>query len=82
MVNTASRMESHGPPGTIQVSESTFDLLARKYRLRPRGIIEIKGKGEMVTYLLEGRAKENESVPAMALSPLSWDISPESGSSR
>jgi class 3 adenylate cyclase len=70
-VNTASRMESHGMPGTIQVSESTFQLLAPKYRLRPRGIIEVKGKGEMATYFLEGRAMDSEPVPAMALAPRS-----------
>ncbi|MDQ2939718.1 MAG: adenylate/guanylate cyclase domain-containing protein, partial [Actinomycetota bacterium] len=44
-VNTASRMESHAPPGTIQVTERTFDCLRHRYELRPRGTIDVKGKG-------------------------------------
>jgi adenylate cyclase len=51
-VNTASRMESHAPPGTIQVTERTFELLRERYELRPRGAIEVKGKGLMRPYLL------------------------------
>jgi class 3 adenylate cyclase len=54
-VNTASRMESHGIPGYIQVSSSTYDHLKEKYLFEERGIIYVKGKGEMVTYLLKSR---------------------------
>ena len=54
-VNTASRMESHGIPGTIQVSESTYFLLRDKYTFQERGIIYVKGKGDMLTYLLIGK---------------------------
>ncbi len=54
-VNTASRMESHGLPGSIQVTESTYELLRGKYLFEERGIVQIKGKGEMTTYLLSGR---------------------------
>ncbi len=54
-VNTASRMESHGIPGRIQVSHYTHKLLHDKYEFEYRGEIEIKGKGEMRTYLLIGR---------------------------
>lgn len=53
-VNIASRMESHGLEGEIQVSETTYQLLKEKYMLKKRGRIQIKGKGEMMTYLLEG----------------------------
>lgn len=53
-VNTASRMESHALPGTIQVTERVFDRLSDTYELRPRGPVEIKGKGQMSTYLLGG----------------------------
>ena len=54
-VNTASRMESHGIPGYIQVSSTTYDRLKDKYLLEERGIIHVKGKGEMTTYLLKSR---------------------------
>jgi class 3 adenylate cyclase/uncharacterized membrane protein YqjE len=53
-VNTASRMESHGEPGKIQVSEASRDLLAPKFVLEERGVIAIKGKGEMRTWFLVG----------------------------
>jgi class 3 adenylate cyclase len=56
-VNVASRMESHGLPGAIQLSDASRRLLDGKYRIRSRGAIEIKGKGEMETWLLEGRAQ-------------------------
>ncbi|NUM34483.1 MAG: response regulator [Candidatus Brocadiae bacterium] len=51
-VNTASRMESHGISGSIQVSSATYEKLKEKYILEQRGNISIKGKGEMMTYLL------------------------------
>ncbi len=51
-VNTASRMESHGIPGAIQVTDSTYKYLRDKYVFEERGKIQIKGKGEMTTYLL------------------------------
>ena len=54
-VNTASRMESHGVPGAIQISEATRRLLDGKYATKARGTIEVKGKGLMATALLTGR---------------------------
>jgi len=54
-VNTASRMESHGIPGFIQVSNVTYEYLKDKFDLEERGIIEVKGKGKMTTYLLLGK---------------------------
>ncbi|MBK1990662.1 adenylate/guanylate cyclase domain-containing protein [Sphaerospermopsis aphanizomenoides BCCUSP55] len=53
-VNTASRMESHGIAGCIQVCEASYHLLQEKYFLKKRGLIKVKGKGEMLTYLLLG----------------------------
>ncbi len=58
-VNTASRMESHGIPGRIQVSIYTYQLLEDIYDFEDRGPIEIKGQGEMRTYLLCGRKQES-----------------------
>ncbi|MCW6049938.1 adenylate/guanylate cyclase domain-containing protein [Lyngbya sp. CCAP 1446/10] len=54
-VNTASRMESQGLPGKIQVSSSTYKLLCDKYLFEQRGKINVKGKGAMITYFLVGK---------------------------
>lgn len=51
-VNLASRMESHGQPGEIQVSEATKNKLGNLFRFEARGPIHIKGKGELPTFLL------------------------------
>ena len=53
-VNTASRMESHGSPGEIQLSGATRDALGAAFATRERGAIEVKGRGTIVTYWLDG----------------------------
>ena len=55
-VNTASRMESSGQPGQIQVTETTYEMLKGGFTFSKRSPIEIKGKGAMTTYLLTGKA--------------------------
>ncbi|MEB3831558.1 ammonium transporter [Phormidium sp. CCY1219] len=57
-VNVASRMESHGIPGAIQVTEVTYQLLQDKFLFEKRGTIHVKGKGDMTTYLLRGRISD------------------------
>ena len=54
-VNTASRMESHGLPGSIQVSETTYQILRNQFLFEARGAIDVKGKGKMPTYFLKRR---------------------------
>jgi PAS domain S-box-containing protein len=54
-VNIARRMESQGIPNQIQVTSTTYELLKDKYYFQPRGVITVKGKGAMKTYLLTGR---------------------------
>jgi adenylate cyclase len=56
-VNTASRMESHGVEGAIQVTEATYQRLRPCYEFEERGAVEIKGKGVMRTYFLTGKIK-------------------------
>jgi adenylate cyclase len=51
-VNIASQMESTGIPGEIQVSTDVRDRLIKNFEFEPRGAINIKGKGEMHTFLL------------------------------
>ena len=53
-VNVASRMESHGLPGKIQVTEATYLQLKDHYELESRGKIPVKGRGELETYFLLG----------------------------
>jgi class 3 adenylate cyclase len=55
-VNTASRMESHGVAGRIQVTGATYRRLGGRYIFEDRGAIEVKGKGRLQAYLLVGRA--------------------------
>ena len=54
-VNTASRMESHGTPGRIQITRATYELLGDGFECEPRGTIVVKGKGEMEAWYLVGR---------------------------
>lgn len=54
-VNTASRMESHGEPGRIQVTTATQVLLKNQFNFTKRGLVKIKGIGEIETYWLTGR---------------------------
>ena len=54
-VNTASRMESSGTPGRIQITRATRDLIEDEFVCVPRGTIPVKGKGEMETWYLLGR---------------------------
>jgi adenylate cyclase len=58
-VNTASRMESHGTPGEIQITGATYELLKDEFVCRPRGTIVVKGKGEMQTWYLEGTRSDD-----------------------
>jgi class 3 adenylate cyclase len=56
-VNMASRMESQGIAGCIQVTARTYERLRDGYRFERRGPIPVKGKGEIVTYFLVGRSQ-------------------------
>jgi adenylate cyclase len=53
-VNTASRMESHGVPGSIQVTERVRERLCDRYRFESREPIDVKGKGIMPAWILLG----------------------------
>ena len=51
-VNTAKRMETYGLPGRVHVSAATRQSLGDAFHFEPRGLLEVKGKGEMETYFL------------------------------
>ena len=63
-VNTASRMESHGTPGEIQITRETYELLRDDFDCRPRGTIPVKGKGNMETWYLIGPRRSARGTPA------------------
>ena len=54
-VNTASRMQMVSNPNTIQVSEATYQHLKDSFKLEERGVIPVKGKGDMRVYYLMGK---------------------------
>lgn len=61
-VNTASRMESHGIPGKIHISKSTYEKVKDYFKVEHRGKIKIKGKGEMDTYLIAMEFVKNKNL--------------------
>jgi class 3 adenylate cyclase len=84
-VNTASRMESHGRPGEIQVTSRVAAALGPECAVRPRGTIEVKGKGPMSTYLFDraepasgtaGERPPKEDVVRPAVAPGGLDPRP------
>lgn len=54
VVNTASRMESHGVPGALQITASTHALVAGQFACVPRGAIDVRGKGRLETWTVTG----------------------------
>jgi guanylate cyclase len=71
-VNMASRMESSGTAGQIQVTQATHDLLQDAFRLEPRGTVPIKGKGEVETWYLVGRKPSSQTVDDLILDLIEW----------
>jgi class 3 adenylate cyclase len=59
-VNLASRMESTGVPGQIQVTRSVYEQLKDRFELESRGTIQVKGKGEIETWLLHAQLRAEE----------------------
>jgi guanylate cyclase len=53
-VNTASRMESHGLGGTIQITRETYEAIKDEFTCEPRGTVDVKGKGEMEVWFVLG----------------------------
>jgi adenylate cyclase len=61
-VNTASRMESHGTPGRIQITRATYELVEDEFECEPRGPIAVKGKGEIEAWYLVGPRADRPSA--------------------
>jgi class 3 adenylate cyclase len=67
-VNVASRMESHGVEGRVQISEATWRLVRDEIPVEERGTIEVKGKGLMRTFLVRAGTPDAEVRAALAAS--------------
>lgn len=60
-VNIASRMDSTGVPGRIQVGEDCLHILNKQYEFEQRGVVYVKGKDNMNVYLLTGKRDDNNT---------------------
>ena len=69
-VNTASRMESHGTSGRIQITQATKELLGDEFVCEPRGAIAVKGKGEIEAWYLAGRRVGPANAPHAQTEPV------------
>jgi adenylate cyclase len=65
-VNIASRMESQGVAGRVQVTQATRHRLSKAFRLEERGTIDVKGRGPMSTWFLTGRSDDDGLVETRA----------------
>lgn len=81
MVNTTSRHESTGMPGQIHCSSITFGKIVhfsksekQQFRFTPRGLIDMKGKGQMFTYWLDGGTADNARTNPGALEKLREEV--------
>ncbi len=61
-VNLASRMESTGVPGQIQVTRNVYERLKDSFEFESLGLVQVKGKGEIETWLLHGQTHTSEVV--------------------
>jgi adenylate cyclase len=61
-VNMASRMESQGEPGMVQVTRETYELIKDEFVCVPRGTLDVKGRGEMETWFLVKRITDNGDI--------------------
>jgi class 3 adenylate cyclase len=68
-VNIASRMQSQGLPGRIQITEATYQLIQDQFVCEPRGHISVKGRGDMMTWFLlaEKSGGNLDSQPAVQI---------------
>jgi len=66
-VNTASRMESQGTPGRVQITRATYELVADDFECEPQGTITVKGKGPMEIWHVLGRREVEASRAVEAI---------------
>ncbi|MDP6342895.1 MAG: adenylate/guanylate cyclase domain-containing protein, partial [Alphaproteobacteria bacterium] len=67
-VNTAARMESHGREGRIQITRDTYELIKDDFVCERRGLVEVKGTGDVETWFVAGAKTEPDQPAAVARS--------------
>jgi len=65
-VNTASRMESHGQEGIIQITRATYELVKDEFVCEPRGSVNVKGKGEMEVWHVKKKTRMDMDRPSIS----------------
>jgi adenylate cyclase len=66
-VNLASRMESHGQSGAIQITRSTYDLVGAEFDCEPAGAVQVKGAGEVdVWHVISRKAGKSSAQPELS----------------
>ena len=65
-VNTASRMESHGAIGKVNISNATYELIKQddRFNFESRGKLQVKGKGEMDMYFVKRKESQDDHARA------------------
>jgi len=71
-VNLASRMESSGQPGKINISRATFEQVKGQFRCIPRGKVEAKNKGEQEMFFVEGPLYKAAGIKMQRISQIDW----------
>jgi guanylate cyclase len=65
-VNIASRMESHGLEGTVQITQATYELIKDEFVCEPRGTVQVKGRGDMNLWLVVSAKTDTTTSPPVA----------------
>lgn len=63
MVNIASRLESQGQPGKIQITRPTYELIKKAFFCEPQGTLAVKGKGDMDVWFITGMREDFRDKP-------------------
>jgi guanylate cyclase len=61
-VNTASRMESHGSQGAVQITRATYELIRDDFECVPKGTVAVKGKGDMEVWHVARSLEASDAV--------------------
>ena len=75
-VNTTARMESTGIVDMIQISEHTYKILSatKEFIMEERGVLDVKGKGQMKTYFLVNYSESNKTLNSLRIASIKSEV--------